>query len=55
MDAVRYHLSHFMDSRKTLCGRLCSIEAKIKLPTGRSTLMYIEEVNSLTESIQCQT
>ncbi|CAH8525085.1 unnamed protein product [Schistosoma guineensis] len=38
MDAVKYHLSHFMDSRKTLCGRLCTIEAKIKLPTRRSTL-----------------
>uniref|UniRef100_A0A5K4F4S8 Kinesin motor domain-containing protein n=1 Tax=Schistosoma mansoni TaxID=6183 RepID=A0A5K4F4S8_SCHMA len=57
MDAVRYHLSHFMDSRKTLCDRLRTIEAKMEScrQDGQPYDMYIEEVNSLTESIQCQT
>ncbi|CAI2727555.1 unnamed protein product [Schistosoma spindalis] len=57
MDAVRYHLSHFMDSRKTLCDRLRTIEAKMEScrQDGEPYDMYIEEANSLTESIQCQT
>ncbi|VDP60510.1 unnamed protein product [Schistosoma mattheei] len=57
MDTVRYHLSHFMDSRKTLCDRLRTIEAKMEScrQDGKPYDMYIEEVNGLTESIQCQT
>ncbi|CAH8533751.1 unnamed protein product [Schistosoma haematobium] len=57
MDTVRYHLSHFMDSRKTLCDRLRTTEAKMEScrQDGKPYGMYIEEVNGLTESIQCQT
>ncbi|CAH8621389.1 unnamed protein product [Schistosoma guineensis] len=57
MDAVRYHLSHFMDSRKTLCDRLRTTEAKMEScrEDGQPYDMYIEEMNSLTEWIQCQT
>ncbi|CAH8494301.1 unnamed protein product [Schistosoma turkestanicum] len=57
MDVVRQHLNHFMESRKTLCDRLRTIEAKIDecRHNGTSYDMYIEEMNTLTESIQCQT
>ncbi|CAH8626664.1 unnamed protein product [Schistosoma curassoni] len=57
MDTVRYHLRQFMDSRKTLCDRLRTIEARMEScrQDGKPYDMYIEDMNSLTEWIQCQT
>ncbi|CAH8533292.1 unnamed protein product [Heterobilharzia americana] len=57
MGAARYHLSNLIESRKTLCDQVRVIESKIEdcREQGEAYEVYIDEVRSLTETIQSQT
>ncbi|CAH8845695.1 unnamed protein product [Trichobilharzia szidati] len=55
--SVRYHLTNLIDSRKMLCDQLRTIESKIEAcqQDNEPYDMYVNEMNSLTETIQSQT